>query len=164
MPTTAIACTTIFSFLIGLISIKSPTAFNGVISLTLASLYSSYLIACALLLWRRCTGSIVLLSQNDTTIANLPGAAGNLAWGPFRVPGIAGILINVFACIYQIVILIFTFWPTTIPTTAATMNYSSLVFGAVALLSAVYYVGWGNRTYKGPVIEVDIAGRRVGEK
>jgi choline transport protein len=42
---------------------------------------------------------------------------------------------------------------------AETMNYSSLVFGAVALLSAVYYLGWGKRTYKGPVIEVDVAGR-----
>jgi hypothetical protein len=39
------------------------------------------------------------------------------------------------------------------------MNYSSLVFGAVSLLSAIYYLGWGKRTYNGPVIEVDVAGR-----
>ena len=34
------------------------------------------------------------------------------------------------------------------------MNYSSLVMGAVALVSAVYYVFWGRRTFHGPVVDV----------
>ncbi|KAG9228437.1 amino acid transporter-like protein [Amylocarpus encephaloides] len=158
IPVIAIACTTQFSLLIGLISIKSPTAFNGVISLTLASLYGSYLIACALLLWRRLTGSIRVVSDNDTTVANLPGSGGHLAWGPFRIPGITGTAINAISVVYLTIVFIFTFFPTTVPTTAETMNYSSLVFGAVALLSGVYYAFWARKTYTGPVIEVDVSG------
>ena len=35
------------------------------------------------------------------------------------------------------------------------MNYSSLMCGAVAIFSIVYYIGWGKRTYTGPVVEID---------
>ncbi|KAH8660815.1 amino acid transporter-like protein [Tricladium varicosporioides] len=157
IPTVAIVTTTTFSLLIGLISVGSPTAFNGVVSLTLAALYSSYLIACVLLLWRRCTGTIKSAQDDKAAFTNMPGSAGNLTWGPFRIQGLIGILINIFAIFYILVILIFTFCPPKIPVTAVTMNYSSLVFGATALLSGLYYIFWAHKTYKGPVIEIDIS-------
>ena len=149
--------TTIFSILVGLISIGSSVAFNAVVSLPLASLYASYLLACSLLLWRRTTGSIRTTAPNDRLnekITNLPGSAGRLVWGPWRIKGFLGVLINVIACAYLLLIEIFVFWPPTKDVTAKTMNYSSLVLGSVAILSAVYYVFWGRRTYHGPVVEI----------
>ena len=158
--------TTIFSILVGLISIGSPVAFNDVISLTLASLYSSYFVACALLLWRRCSGSIktvaeTLPSDSRHINTNLPGSVGNLVWGPWRVPGVAGILINIVACICLLIIPIFTYWPVAVPVAVpvapATMNYSSLVMGLVGILSTIYYVLWAHKTYSGPVVNTEFS-------
>lgn len=156
IPIISIFTTTIFCVLLALISIGSDVAFNDVVSLTLAALYASYFIACALLLWRRTTGSIMLpdeVDQIDAEGCNLPGSAGKLIWGPWRVRGLLGILINTFACIYLLIIWTFVFWPPTKEVTPVSMNYSSLVMGAVAIFSAVYYVFWGRRTYHGPIVD-----------
>lgn len=153
----AIVITTIVSILIGLISIGSPVAFNDVISLTVSSLYASYFVACALLLYRRIKGSI--RDQHDASLEgsaerkNLPGSAGNLVWGPWRMPEPWGTATNIFACIYLVIVFFFTFWPPATPVTPNTMNYSSLIMGAIAILSALYYALFAHKTYKGPVID-----------
>lgn len=155
----AIATTTLFSLLIGLISIGSPIAFNDVISLTVSGLYSSYFVACVFLLWRRCEGSIkdeaeLAASDSRPRNTNIPGAAGNLVWGPWRIPEPYGTAVNAFACVYLVIDFIFTFWPPTTPVTSVSMNYSSLVMGFVAILSALYYVLRANKIYTGPVVDV----------
>jgi len=63
------------------------------------------------------------------------------------------VVINVLACVYLLTVEIFVFWPPTEHVDVATMNYSSLVMGAVAIVSGVYYVFWGQRTYHGPIID-----------
>ena len=156
IPINSVLTTTILCVLVALISIGSTVAFNDVVSLTLAALYASYFIACALLLWRRVTGSIKSSDEVDAIDAdgyNLPGSAGKLIWGPWRVHGLLGILINAFACIYLLIIWVFVFWPPTKQVTPASMNYTSLVMGAVAIFSAVYYAFWGRRTCHGPVVD-----------
>ena len=156
IPVTSVLTTTIFCILLALISIGSKVAFNDVVSLTLAALYASYFIACALLLWRRTTGSIKSPDEIDAIDSegyNLPGSAGKLIWGPWKVQGISGVLINTFACVYLLIVWIFVFWPPTKQVTPASMNYTSLVMGAVAIFSAIYYVFWGRRTYHGPVVD-----------
>ena len=130
-----------------MINIGSSVAFNDVISLTVSGLYSSYLICCALLLWRRCTGAIGGPSRNAV---GTPG----LHWGPFRVPGLWGITINVVACVFMVVVILFSFWPPVTPTTAVSMNYSALVFGAAVLFSMAYYLAVAHGTYVGPLVEV----------
>lgn len=107
IPVTSVLTTAIFCILLALISIGSKVAFNDVVSLTLAALYASYFIACALLLWRRTTGSIKSPDEVDAMDSegyNLPGSAGKLIWGPWKVQGILGVLINTFACIYLLII------------------------------------------------------------
>lgn len=156
IPIISVLTTTIFCVFLALISIGSEVAFNDAVSLTLAALYASYFIACALLLWRRAIGSIMSSDEVDQVDAekyNLPGSAGKLTWGPWRVRGLPGVLINTFACIYLLIVWIFVFWPPTNDVTPASMNYSSLVMGAVAIFSAFYYVFWGRRTYHGPVVD-----------
>jgi hypothetical protein len=148
--------TTVVSFLISLITIGSPVAFNDVISLTVGSLYASYFSACAMLLHRRVQGSIKAPSEiAGENHGNLPGIAGNLVWGPWRMPEPFGTVVNATACIYLVVVFFFSLWPPATPVTPATMNYSVVVLGAVAIFSAFYYTFWAHKTYAGPVIEVD---------
>lgn len=158
IPVMAILTTTVLSVLVGLISIGSPVAFNDVVSLTLVGLYASYFVACALLLWRRITGSIKTpdqvssRDQSHPSNSNLPGSAGKLTWGPWRVPGFLGTLINAFGCVYLLIVGTFAFFPPTKEVNGATMNYSSLVMGSVTIFSAAYYVFWAHG-YDGPIIE-----------
>lgn len=150
IPLVAIAVVTTLAALLGLINIGSSTALNDVISLVLEGFYTSYFMACGLLLYRRIRGEI---GNADARIG--PTASKPYAWGPWRVPGAMGIANNAFACIYLIVLSFFSFWPTALPVTPANMNYSSLVTGAVVIFSVTYYVMWAHRIYRGPIVEVE---------
>lgn len=146
--------------LLGLISVGSAVAFNDLLSLAVSGLYASYLVACVLLFWRRCTGSIKDISAvpiQDPIATNLPGSGGSLVWGPWKMPEIIGKPVNAFACIYLTIVNFFTFWPPATPVTPDTMNYSVVVTGFVAIVSALYYSLWAHRTYTGPVIDVDFS-------
>ncbi|KAI4109309.1 MAG: hypothetical protein LQ339_001809 [Xanthoria mediterranea] len=161
IPLVSILTTVTISCLLALINIGSGVAFNGVISLTINGLYSSYLLAAGLLLWRRCTGAIALPTTYESnpkivTEGEAVSAQGtiHLTWGPFRLPGAAGIAVNVVGCLYMLIIIFFSFWPPTREIDAATMNYSILVTGFWILFSIVYYFAYAKRIYKGPLMEV----------
>lgn len=139
--------------LIGLISLGSATAFNDVISLSVSSLYASYVITESLLLWRRCTGAIRL--PGDANHIN-SGEPNQLIWGPFHLPGIFGIVVNVFSVAFGLIIFFFSFWPVATPVTAAHMNFSVLMTGSVVLFAVIYYLVWARHTYKGPIVEVTL--------
>ena len=147
IPSAAIVVVVICAALIGLINLGSITAFDDVVSLVLESFYLSYLMACGILLYRRIRGDIAE-----------PDSAGTLSvphqWGPWRLKGNLGVINNIVACVYLILIAFFSFWPAMIPVTPATMNYSSLVLGTVALESMTYYFIWARKTYNGPIVEV----------
>lgn len=155
LPLIAISVTSTIAILLSLISIGSTVALNDVLSLTVAGLFLSYLTCCSLLLWRRCTGAITNHGRSATYTANLPQSS-QLTWGPFHVPGVLGVVINVVGCIFLLIIIFFGFWPPSTPVTPATMNYSVLVTGSVLICSALYYVTRGRKTYTGPVVEVPI--------
>ena len=151
LPVRSIVATTSISCVLSLTVLGSSTAFNDLVSLWVASLNSSYLLASGLLLYRRCTGGITPRSsivEEDTL--------GRLTWGPWYIPGIYGIINNIFACIYIIVIIFFSLWPPARPVTSSNMNYSVLVTGAVVLFSVIYYFAWAKRDYRGPVVEATI--------
>lgn len=151
IPLATVVLTSAVSCLLGLINIGSAVAFNDVVSLTLNGSYSSYLLCCGLLLWRRCTGFIKSPSER----VDMPGTF-ELFWGPFKVPGVFGITVNIIACVYSIIILFFSFWPPATPTTAATTNYSVLMTGGVLLFSVIYYLLHARKIYTGPVLENEI--------
>ncbi|KAI9641950.1 hypothetical protein NHQ30_009819 [Ciborinia camelliae] len=155
IPLWSIAITTIISCLLALINIGSATIFNDVISLSVAGLYTSYLICAVLLLYRRVTGGFQVRPEvsEEPALVNTTGA--QLIWGPWHIPGIYGIINNTLAILYLILILFFSFWPPALPVTAANMNYSSLVTGAVMLFCVLYYVTRGKLEWKGPIIEAN---------
>ena len=128
---------------------------NDIISISVSGLYSSYLICCSLLLWRRCTGIIRQRSDNGPTqLLSNTGEATQLVWGPWRLSKTLGIINNVFAVVYLAMVLFFTFWPYQTHPTAEEMNYAVLTTGAVVGLGIVYYLLWGRKTYGGPVVEI----------
>jgi len=153
VPLWSIGVTTVVACSLSLINIGSSTALTDIISLSVAGLYTSYLITSSLLLYRRCTGGIKVSSESPDPLANTAGAS--LIWGPWRIPGVLCIIKNVFACIYLTIILFFSFWPPITPTTAQTMNYSSLVLGAMVIFSMGYYAVYARKGYMGPVVEIE---------
>lgn len=155
IPVYAVACTSIIACLLALVNIGSMAAFNGVISVAIAGLFSSYLLTSSLLLYRRCTGAIVLPSEAfEAEPTTTTDGMVRATWGPWRVPGALGIANNVFACAYLAFVFFFSFWPSFAEVVPANMNWSILVTGAIALFSAVYYLIWAKHTYHGPIVEV----------
>lgn len=153
IPTYTIALTTTISILLSLITLGSSVAFSNIINLSVVGLYSSYLLCCGLLLWRRLqpqriqpynpSMSLVAEEQNNT-----------LYWGPWRIPGVLGVLNNLFACVFLLVLWFWSFWPPATPVDAHTMNFSILTFGATILFAVGWYMVQGRKEYQGPVIEV----------
>ncbi|KAI4708809.1 hypothetical protein J4E89_006210 [Alternaria sp. Ai002NY15] len=157
IPVYAVAFTSFIACLLALVNIGSTTAFNGVISVAIAGLFSSYLLTSSLLLYRRCTGAILPPSESFDTDSQSTTSDGMVraVWGPWRLPGAIGIANNVFACAYLSFVFFFSFWPSFAEVTPANMNWAILVTGTIAVISAVYYAVWARKTYHGPVVEID---------
>ena len=170
IPVIAIALVTIIPALLALIYIGSSTVFEDVVSLSTSGLYASYFIPCALLLWRRTTGQVRphtgYAPDDSETIPDMLSAFAmsdptgevsepQLAWGPWHLPGIFGVINNIYACIYIVFVLFWSFWPPLMPVTAQNMNYSVLMTFAAIAFSIVYYYIWGKKQYKGPLVERD---------
>ena len=135
--------------LIGLINLGSAAAFNDVISLSVSSLFASYIFTESLLLWRRLTGAIRFRGDEDPGVTEI----NQLVWGPFHLPGIFGIIVNVFALIFGLIIFFFSFWPVTSSVEPDNMNFSSLMTGSVVIIAVFYYVIRARHTYQGPLTE-----------
>lgn len=150
IPVHSVVATIVIAVVLSLVNIGSATAFNGVISISVAGLFGSYLVAASLLLYRRVTGGIRLRNSDDYLTNTSPST---LTWGPWRLPGALGIANNIFACLYLIFIFFFSFWPAYHDVTPENMNWAVLVFGAVFLFSILYYVIWARKVYTGPVVE-----------
>ena len=153
IPTLAVFLTTALACVLALIVLGSSTVFNDIVSLSVVGLFGSYLLVAVLLLWRRLRGDIKLYRSSGDVLTNLPGK--ELTWGPWRVPGILGTMTNSFAIVYIIVIFFFSLWPPTNHPTAATMNYSSLMFGGTMIFSVLYYFFRARNVYTGPVVQVN---------
>lgn len=87
----------------------------------------------------------------QATIINTTGA--QLVWGPFRLPGLLGIGVNIFTIAYLILVVFFSFWPPLTPVTAQNMNYAIVGTGGVTIFSIVYYLLVARKVYNGPRIE-----------
>jgi choline transport protein len=134
-----------------LLVLGSAVAFSALISLSVAALYSSYLLVCILLLWRRLTGGF---SRMDSLNPIFKGS-DRLDWGPWHVSEPWGTFINALACIYLCFIWFWSFWPPATPTTPQNANFSILVFGAVVLGCVLWYSIRAKHTFRGPVREID---------
>lgn len=103
--------------------------------------------------------------EKSTTAGDLDANAGTpivevaqavLAWGPFHIPGILGIINNTYACLYMIFVIFWSVWPPETPVNATTMNYSVVVTGGVIIFSIVWYWIRGRKEYEGPLIDDEV--------
>jgi len=129
----AIALTGTISALLALIQIGSYYAFNAIVSLTVSSYLSSYLIAILCMINKRISGEPI-------------------KFGPWRL-GRWGLPLNILAAVYTTVTVVFSFFPVSVPVTAEGMNYSCVIFVGVILSGVVYYMVRGHKAYIGPSIE-----------
>lgn len=152
IPTFAVATTIVVAVVLSLVNIGDAAAFNGVISISVAGLFGSYLVAASLLLYRRLAGDVHrAVPAGEDGLTNT--ADYDLTWGPWRIPGILGTANNVFSCVYLMFVFFFCFWPSSKEVTLQNMNWAALVFGVVLILSMAYYAVWGRKVYSGPIIE-----------
>lgn len=115
----AILLMTAIAMLLGLVNIGSSTAFNAMTSLSLIRHYTSYLLPITLL---------IICRVGKKHIPFEPFALGR-----FRLP------INLFSIFYSVLLIVFMVFPPYQPVTVENMNYSSVIFGAVLLLSLVLW-------------------------
>lgn len=129
----AIGITAVCNACLALINIGSTVAFNAIISVLAAGLFSSYLITIGLLIRKRLVGE-------------------PLHFGPWQL-GKWGLPVNIIAWLYTLLVMVFSFFPPAIPVTAMTMNWSCVVFGGIVMFGLMYYAIIGRKQYKGPVID-----------
>ncbi|KAI1202916.1 amino acid transporter [Nemania serpens] len=149
LPVNAIVVTFIVNVLLSLIVLGSAIVLQAFVSLINAALYTSYIIVCGLLLWRRATGSIKPYMPGSETLRD-----DGLIWGPWKVPEPFGTFNNIFACIYILLIWFWSFWPPIINPSPDLFNWSILVFGVAVSFSVVWYVVQAKHHFKGPIREV----------
>merc|ERR1711939_386938 len=138
MPLNAMLLCTAVEVLLGLIYFGSTAAFNafsgsGVIFLTIA-----YVMPIAVNLF--------------TGRKHLKAGAWNF--------GIIGLICNVVAVAWSILITPLFSFPFFNPVTAETMNYASVVFVGGTLASIIWYLVWGRKHYRGPPTQDDDILRR----
>ena len=138
LPLCSIGVTAATSLVLGLLNFGSQTAFQALLSLTVASFYSSFLLAAVIMLYRR---------------LRLPSSA--IKWGPFKL-GRAGVPVTVAAIVYTVVGLLFSFWPLVSHVGLTTFNWSSVVFSGILALAMLWWVIRARFVYKGPKTEIDI--------
>ncbi|KAJ5674585.1 choline transport protein [Penicillium maclennaniae] len=153
VPIYSVLLTTCVVCLLALINVGSSVAFNDLVAMSISGLYLSYMVVAGLLLYRRCTGGISNARNSDHGLVNVPGSV--CAWGPFHLPGIAGIAVNTFALIYMTIAVFFSFWPPSWAVTVQSMNFSVVGTFGVIILSLVYYAVRARHVYDGPVVEID---------
>lgn len=133
LPLRSIAFCAVVSAIIGLINIGSTVAFNAIVSLTMAGLFTSYLTVIVLMIIKRVEGE-------------------TLEFGPWSL-GRAGLPINILSACFLVLIVFFSFFPPATPVTLMTMNWSCLMWGGSMLIGLAYYAVLGRKRYHGPVVE-----------
>lgn len=61
--------------------------------------------------------------------------------------------INAWACLWTLFVSIIFILPTTMPTSADTMNYAAAFLVAILAFAAIYWYAYGRRVYTGPLVE-----------
>lgn len=140
IPARALWLPIVITMLLSLINIGNSAAFGAFLALSTMAMFSSYIIAVAIMLHARTSKEGIELG--DWNLGK---------WGP---------AINIFALVYSVWIFIFLPWPAYLPVTAVNMNYSVVLWGFAVVFSVVSWWIWGRRTWPGlnaKVIDIVLA-------
>lgn len=134
IPLLAVLLTAIVNCILGCIYFGSTMAFNAFCGVATICLSVSYGIPILISIMRR-----------RELVKNSTYSLGKL-----------GYVINSISVIWIIFAIFLFSLPTTIPTSTTTMNYASAVFAIFALVSFLYYIIQGRKSYTGPACEIEI--------
>ncbi|KAH3950440.1 hypothetical protein HBI56_233280 [Parastagonospora nodorum] len=132
--------------LLSLINIGSTVALNAILSLTTISLYASYIIPIACLISMRLRVKDKIYNS-EASYAMISEEL--LIFGPWNL-GKWGMLVNICAVCYATLLIPFMALPTSLPLTAATMNYAGPIFLFVLCFASVDYLVRGRYVFVGP--------------
>lgn len=136
VPTRSIIFTVFLVCSLCLLNIGSSSyiAFGAITSLSSMALYISYAIAISSILYIRFKADALKLGE----------------WNLGRY----GVYINAFALIYTLYIIVFLPFPSTIPVTAANMNYCGPVMVFVLAVTLVLWFVWAKKNWTGPNLTI----------
>lgn len=125
--------------LLGFINLSNSTAFNAILSMAILGAYASYLIP---------IGYFMILGRPKLQ---------KYEFGPLSMPKGLGVAINLLACAWLILAMVFNTFPTVMPVTPQNMNYSSVVMVGWVVLGGAYYFVWGRKKFEVPIISNSVA-------
>lgn len=133
VPVRAVVALTVVEMLLGLIYLGNSTAFNAILSMAILGMYTSYIIPIAYM---------VIYGRSKLSSSH---------YGPFRL-GKWGIWTNLVAICFLVVSIVFSTFPSVRPVTAQNMNYSVVVMGGWLAFGIAFFILFGRRHYRGPVV------------
>ncbi|CAK1357620.1 unnamed protein product [Cercospora beticola] len=123
-PVMALLLTTVVQMLLGLINLGSTSAFTAFASVGVIGLAAAYALPVA--------------------VSMLEGRKA-VSTARFRFPPVVGWLVNGVMVVWIAFQMILFSMPTTLPVTATSMNYASVVFVGFFVLSTAYYLLWARK-------------------
>ena len=131
IPLFAVVVSLVVTILLSLINIGSSVALQAIITLTISSLVSLYIITIGCVLLKRIHGEP--LPYHRWTLGRY-GAAVNAGALCFLAP-----------------IFVFSFFPLATPVVASTMNWSIVISSSIVVFATVYYFAFARHVYVPPV-------------
>ncbi|KAJ5669389.1 hypothetical protein N7462_010459 [Penicillium macrosclerotiorum] len=131
IPLNAVMVSLFVTVLLSMINIGSKVALNAVISLTITSLLSAYIVSIGCVLLKRLRGDP--LPHHRWTLGRF------------------GLAVNVGALAFLLPLFIFAFFPVSTPVTLGTMNWSVAMYAGVIGSASIYYWARGRHHFVPPV-------------
>ncbi|KAF2224202.1 GABA permease-like protein [Elsinoe ampelina] len=132
MPVNAIVLSSGITIALNALYLVSTAAFDAMLSLYGSAQLFSFTLAIACFAHRRIT--------KPQTIKSARWSLGR--WG---------LPINIAAVVYTLFAFFWTFWPESVPKSAEDMNWVSVIFVGVVLLSIAFFLTTAKGVFKGPV-------------
>lgn len=136
VPVRCILVITGFQMVLGFIYLGNTTAFNAILSMSIISMYISYMLPIAYMLF----GGRERLDSHML--------------GPFKLGRGLGRVLNVVSLVWMTVAIVFSTFPTAMPVTPQNMNYSIVVLAGWLLFGIVYYAAYGHAKYDVPMVSL----------
>ncbi|GAQ08164.1 hypothetical protein ALT_5485 [Aspergillus lentulus] len=131
IPLNSVMVSLVVTILLSLINIGSQVAMSAIVSLTITSLISAYILSIGCVLLKRIRGE------------PLPPRRWTL--------GRFGMAVNIAALAFLLPIFVFSFFPLTKKVDTKTMNWSVVMYLAMLTFASVYYLLWGRHNFIAPV-------------
>ncbi|CAG9984530.1 unnamed protein product [Clonostachys byssicola] len=139
VPVHSVVAVLVFQAALGLIYLGSTAALNAILSMAAIGMYLSYILPIIYML-------VYGRRRHET----------KRSYRYLRLPDWLGVSLNVVSIVWIVLVIIFSTFPSTMPVTAETMNYSIVVLAGWLVFGVVYYLTYGRHKFEAPVSDVSV--------